>query len=352
MSNSVTIIDVANRAGVSGTTASLTFKDSPRISAATKRQVLKAAEELNYVPNLAARQLRNGLTNSVAFIVNDIRNPFYNLMLQEAEARAEEAEFNVIFGSSNWSADKERRLVGQMIQARVRGVIICLCEKNTDISKMLREANVPHIAVDSRPNWHDGPFVSNDFRAAATLAAEHLHEVGCERPAYFNAGGDMNGFSAFAETLRHFSDHCRSLRMAFGDHSILEAGLDIESGKRAALNAVKVGVKFDGAFCANDLCALGVIEGLRLAGRDPATTAVMGIDDIETSSLASVSLTSIRQPYADIARLATEALLNSFESGEPPEIRETLPPTLIKRNSTLGKGNKRLRKYHNNLKRG
>ncbi|MDD5704777.1 MAG: LacI family DNA-binding transcriptional regulator, partial [Kiritimatiellae bacterium] len=86
----VTIKDIARRAGVSHPTVSLVFSGDPRISKATREKVLRTAREMRYVPNLAARNLRRGASNLIGFIVNDITDPFYAIMVQVAEAAAAE----------------------------------------------------------------------------------------------------------------------------------------------------------------------------------------------------------------------------------------------------------------------
>ena len=96
-----TIKDVAFRAGVSDTTVSLAFQSDSRISDRTRAKVLSAASELSYTPNLAAKNLRNGTSRTIGFIVNDITNPFYLQMLRKAEDIALRHGYSVIFAGSN-----------------------------------------------------------------------------------------------------------------------------------------------------------------------------------------------------------------------------------------------------------
>ena len=110
------------------------------------------ATELNYVPHLAARNLRNRASNTIGFIVNDITNPFYSLMLKEAERIAFANDYNVVFAGSDWSAKRESQLVEQMVQMRVCGVLVCLCEKSGEGVAMLDRYKVPYIAVDTYPD--------------------------------------------------------------------------------------------------------------------------------------------------------------------------------------------------------
>jgi LacI family transcriptional regulator len=330
-----TIKDVAIKAGVSETTVSLAFKEKSRISQKTREKVFAVAEELDYIPNLAAKNLRNGPSKTIGFVVNDITNPFYSQMLREAEELAVKHGYSVVFAGSNWSADKEKHLFEQMVQMRVCGVIMCLCEKSRESIEILDRFKVPYIAVDSYPDWYKGPYVANDFRMAGELAATHLLEQGCRAPAYFTSSGEMKKLSPFSRMSKHFIGKLRENGIKINKQDVIEAGLSIKEGHKTFESIAGKNKNYDGIFCANDLCAMGVMESAEKQGIIPGKDiALVGIDDIEVSSFSRVSLTSIRQPYDRIARIATEELIKSVESGSKPDIRIELPAELIVRNSS------------------
>jgi LacI family transcriptional regulator len=116
----ITIKDIAREAGVSDTTVSLVFNGSDRISIETKTKVLETARKLNYVPNTAAKNLRMGKTNTIGFIVNDITNPFYSLMIKEAELQLNSIGFDMLVASSNWDIDREIKLIEKMMKCVFR----------------------------------------------------------------------------------------------------------------------------------------------------------------------------------------------------------------------------------------
>ena len=119
-----TILDVAKKAGVSAMTVSRYFNQPDMLAPATRDRVGKAIEQLQYVPNAAARSLVIGRTNTVALILSDITNPFYTTLARGAEDRAQEHGYTLILGNSDESLEKERRYLDVLISRRVDGVLI------------------------------------------------------------------------------------------------------------------------------------------------------------------------------------------------------------------------------------
>jgi LacI family transcriptional regulator len=333
-----TIRDVARRARVSETTVSLAFREGSRISPATRGLVLKIARQLRYVPNRSAKALRDGQTRTIGFLVADITNPFYTLMISRAETVALRRGYQIFVVDSKGDADKELSGVRSMIQSRVQGTLVCLCEKTDGSGDLIEASRTPAIALDTYPRGYTGAFVENDIPAAGRLAANQLLDVGCRRPVFLTAEEDMARFSGFVKLQAGFAQALRDRGIEFGSRHIIHSGMVTAAGVSAFDEIRRTVPDADGIFCPNDLCALGVIEAAdRARVRVPRDLAVMGIDDIPIASMSRLSLTSIRQPHERIAELATKALIDSIEAGTPPQIRETLAPELMVRGSTSRK---------------
>ena len=331
-----TIHDVADGAGVSTTTVSLAFRKGSRISSKTRRVVLRVAQRLRYVPNRSAKALRDGQTRTIAFLVADITNPFYTLMISRAETAAQQRGYQILVVDSKGDAGKELAGVRSMVQSRVQGALLCLCEKTPASAQLLASSQTPTMALDTFPRGYRGAYVGNDIPAAGRLAAGHLLDVGCRRPVFFTAARDMARFSGFVKLQEGFAAALRERGVEFvAARHVIHAGTVISAGAEA-FDAMRRAVpEADGVFCANDLCALGVLEAADRAGvRVPDDLAVMGIDDTPIASMSRLSLTSIRQPHERIAELATESLIDAIEAGAAPRIHATLSPELIVRGSS------------------
>jgi LacI family transcriptional regulator len=330
-----TIKDIARLAQVSETTVSLSFRPGSRIGDETREKVLSIARELNYFPNTAARDLRAGRTKTIGFLINDITNPFYGYMVRTSEQVALERGYEVIFAESQWSPSHETNIINKMIQSRIEGMILCFSEKTEEAYNLVKQSGLPHVIVDTCPEYYEAPYVINDGWLAGYLSAQHLVEQKCERIAIFNARKALGSFSSINCMEQGFRHYFRENGMEFNDGNIIEAGLSIDSGKQAFREIRARGQFFDGIFCMNDLCAMGVMneafkEGME-AGRD---YAIIGVDNNDVSDLEMISLTSIHIQYGEISRRATDYIINAIEKKSPGKIEETIAPRLVVRKST------------------
>jgi LacI family transcriptional regulator len=335
MSRKPTIRDIARQAGVSDTAVSLAFHESSRLSAATRARILAIARELDYIPNRAARALRSGDSKSIGFIVTDITDPFYSRMIRSAETIATVCGYGMIFAESNWDPEKEIRAVSDMIESRVRGLLMCFCEQTHRSLSLIQRSRLPVIAVDTYPSYYRGPYVANDVEHAGRLAAEHLTAAGSRYPVFFNANQSMCSFSAFSLLLKGFSGALKRLGTAFPSSAIVNADITIAGGREGFERFLEGRRRFDGIFCVNDLCAIGVMEAAEKNGyRVGADVAVMGIDNLELAGVTRLALTSIDQPYDKIIELATRSMIRSLETNRPCTVRRRMKPTLVVRAST------------------
>lgn len=331
----VTIKDVAAMAGVSDTTVSLAFQPKSRIGEKTRQRVLAVAMKLHYAPNLNARALRMGGLKSLGFLVNDITNPFYALMVSSAESIALDRGYQVVAADGHWSADREVRAVRNMVSSRVLGMLICSCEKSREGLDLLGQHGVPCIAIDTVPKSYRGAFIGNDLIAAGRLAAEHLVEANCRRVAMLTADQQMSSFSAFQSLREGFLQTLAQRGIDPDAVPVINAGLTIDGGKYGFLRLMKRDANVDGVFCVNDLCAIGVIEAADAQGvRVGPDLAVMGIDNLDISAMSRISLTSIRQPYERIIELAVNSLIDGIETHDAPDVTLAFPPDLVVRRST------------------
>ncbi len=339
MTRKPTIRDIAREAGVSDTAVSLAFQQNSRVSAATRARILAIARRLHYFPNRSARNLRYGDSRTIGFVVIEITNPFYARMIRSAERIALELGYGVLFAESYWDPAREVRIVSNMIENRVAGMLMCFCEKTVESLALIEQGRLPLIAVDTYPLHYTGAYVANALASAGRMAAEHLSAAGCRSPVFFTASAAMSGFSSFQQLLKGFREGLHAAGRDLPERAVVNADWTIEGGIAGYEDLRGRGQPFDGIFCVNDLCALGAIEAAekhgRRAGRD---LAVVGIDNLEMAGVSRISLTSIDQPYDRIIELAARTLIESIERGEQPTIRKHLKPSLVVRQSSRLRG--------------
>jgi LacI family transcriptional regulator len=336
MTKKATIKDVARRAGVSHATVSLVFGGDERISPKTCEKVRQAADQLQYVPNLGASNLRRGHSKLIGIIVNDISNPFYGMMVQIAEAAALERGYHLLIADTQWDPERELAAVEKMISFQARGILLCSTERSERTFERLADSRSPSVvALDTCPSHYTGCFIGNDVVNAGRMAAQHLLDSGCRHPVFLNATKPLDSFSSFVSLRNGFVAVLKENGFSKPSQHVIYSGLTIEAGY-AAYHRISIShTKVDGIFCANDMCALGVMSAADelgvVAGRD---LALVGIDDIPLSKVPRISLTSIRQPHEQVARTAVDILIDSFENDVRPEGSQKFQPELVIRGTS------------------
>jgi LacI family transcriptional regulator len=335
MTARATIKDVAKAAGVSFTTVSLAFQEDSRISAKRRRQILAIARELGYSPNQQARALRSGRTRTIGVLVNDIVNPFYALVTRAAQNAANRRGYEVVITDTQFVRERETQEIRNMIHARVEGVLACFGESVEESSKLLEHGRVPYLALDTVPQTYRGPYVANDVPAAARIAVEHLIRIGCRHPVFLSGDEGSRSFSAFVALEKAFLETLRVHGVDANQRHLFSAGLTIDAGRNAMRRVHAEFPEVDALLSANSLCAMGAMEVASQLGLCIGSDlAVIGIDDLDICSLERISLTTIRQPFEQLAEVATNILLDCLERKTDPDVRLVLQPELIVRSST------------------
>ena len=329
--------DVALRAGVSVGTVSNVLNHPEKVSPASAERVQRAIDELGFIRNDAARQLRNGRSRTIGMVVLDVRNPFFTDLARGAEDEASQFGLTVTLGNSDEDPTREATYLDLFEQQRVYGVVISAYADISERLSRLKKRGIPAVLVDrSSP---DGAFssVSVDDLAGGTLAVEHLISLGRRRLAF--VGGPMG--------IRQVADRLEGARAAVAAHpdvslEVIEIdALSVLAGRAAGADVVgrAPGDRPDAIFAANDLVSMGLLQAFAMQGADvavPGQIALIGYDDIDFASAAVVPLSSIRQPSALIGRTAVEILLAEAEDPSAPPQQVVFQPELVVRASTGG----------------
>ncbi|GLK16590.1 LacI family DNA-binding transcriptional regulator [Herbiconiux flava] len=328
----VGIRDVAALAGVSVSTVSNALNRPELVSRKAATRVAEAIAELDYVPNVAARQLRAGRSNAIGMAVLNITNPFFSDVVLGAEEVAEEAGYSVIVGNSYDSVDREARYLSLFEQQRLDGVLIAPVGESIEMLDRFRRRGVPVVLIDRVDTSGVLPSISLDDVLGGRLAAKLLVEGGARHLAFI--GGPLR-VPQMRERLRG----CREIveaagaRFTFIETSTLNPQLGREIGDR--LSALPSGERPDGIFAGNDHVALGVLQSLISHGISvPGEVSIVGYDDIDFASAAVVPLTTVRQPSHDMGGNAARLLLGQLTDRHDPGLRIRFDPVLVTRQTT------------------
>lgn len=333
----VSVRDVAAIAGVSVGTVSNVLNRPDKVAAATVERVQAAIDELGFVRNDAARQLRAGRSRSIGLVVLDAGNPFFSDVARGAEARAEEDRLSVLLGNSDEDASREDGYLDLFREQRVNGVLITPASDDAAKLHRLQDAGTPVVLVDHEIPGSGFSSVSVDDIEGGYLAAKHLLDVGRRRLVF------VGGPTAIAQVANRLAGARRAVaEVADADLEVIEMpALTVLHGRDAGEDLVRRSAadRPDAIFAANDLLAVGILQALTMFSdvRVPEDIALIGYDDIDFAAATVVPLSSIRQPAQLIGHTAVDLLLRSIDDPDADFERNVrFRPELVVRASTAG----------------
>ncbi len=199
-----TLLNVAERAGVSVTTISRMLNNRVNVSEKTRKKIYTAMKELNYYPNEIARSLTKKKSNIIGLIVPSAKNFFYSQIIEYTEHYAEKRGYKLLLCISNHDTSKEAQYFGMLEANKVAGIIIA--SRTQNLSDYLN-IDSPLVSIDRilSPNI---PSISSDNYNGGVLAATQLIGKGCKNLAYISGSADLN-FEANKRFLG-FRDACLS----------------------------------------------------------------------------------------------------------------------------------------------
>ena len=304
-----TLEAVAERAGVGRGTVSRVINGSPQVSTEARTAVLKAIEELGYVPNRAARTLVTRRTDTVALVMSAAEEtiwdePYFAGIIRGISGALSDTGFQLLLAFAQ-SAVEHERLERYLSGQHVDGVLLISLHGDDPLPRHLESQGVPTV-LGGTPVGADLSvltYVDADNVGGARLAAAHLVARDRRRIATIAGPQDTQvGIDRLAGCRETLADSgLASDLVAYGDFGE-------ESGALAMRTLLAREPLLDAVFAASDPMAAGAMRVLREAGRSiPADVAVVGFDDSATARHASPQLTSVHQPVhamgAEMVRL-------------------------------------------------
>ncbi|MED3728920.1 LacI family DNA-binding transcriptional regulator [Priestia filamentosa] len=329
----VTLQEVALHAGVSTSTASLVVRNNPRISEATRKKVLNSINELGYVYDRVAANMRSRNSDIVGVIVTDISNSFISEFLIGVQSTLEALGYTVLLGTTFDSVSKQDHLLSTMIEHRVDGLILNPVSKSSEKTvSQLNKIEIPKVLANRELANVNSDYVGIDYTTGALMAVNHLIEKGHKRIAFL---GGIKQSSTWTERIRgfHIAHDIAGLKI---DESLI---IDIEPNRKGGLEAILKVLENDypptAVFCFNDLVAFGVIKGLAMNGIIPGQDIdIVGFDNIPESELYHPPLTTVSSFPRSIGIKSANLLYNRMNNESSELQRLILKPELIIRETS------------------
>lgn len=336
MQRSVTLREVAERAGVHPSTVSRALNAGTRdlVNPVTTERVLQAARDLDYRPNSLARGLKINKTFAIGMLLPDLTNPLFPPIVRGIEETLGTVDYTLILGNTDNDADREQHLLASMMNRRVDGLILATAHRNTPAIDTVIAAGIPLVLVNRTVENHQVPAVTGDDHAGIGLAVRHLADLGHTRIAHI--GGPQH-LSTGLDRYRSFLAWMKLVGLEADPRLVAFADWYHEDpGAKAFWSLLDRRTDFTAVVAANDLIAIGCYDVLNDLGRVIGDeVSVVGYNDMPFADKLSPPLTTVRIPHYQIGVKAAELMLGLLD--DPPGPRAVsikLAPSLAVRRST------------------
>lgn len=331
---SVSIRDVAKRAGVSIATVSRAVNGITSVDPDLAKRVWKAVEEVGYVPNPQARALVSGRSRILGLIVSEITNPFFPELVQEFENLAVAQGYEVMVGSTNYDPARTELLIRRMLQRSVDGVAVMTFGIEENLVKKLVESEFPLVFVDAGPKLPNIRVLKVNYGEGIRETVQHLAALGHRAIAFISGPLRLRSASArrdaFLNSMAELGLKVPAAHIAEGDHTM-------EGGMAAIELLTAVAPLPTAVVCSNDMTAIGVLHGLyRTTLNVPNDISVVGFDDIHLAQFMLPPLTTVQMSCKLLATAAVQALRAGIEPDHPKAAQKewNIPTHLVVRQTT------------------
>lgn len=327
---SVTLKDVAKAAGVSYATVSRALSGSHQIGSDTRERIIKLCDEMGYTTNYVARSMVTKRTGLIGLVVPSIDNQFMSELAYYAEMSARNHGYNIMLCNSGPDLKQEKTVVKLLLSRQVDGILIVPQSPKTYENIRAYTDQVPTVFLSE--NLRDQPqsYVAVDNSRGTYIGTKYLYDLGHRDILYFGR--------------RHTTTHqfraegyiraCRELDLTPRFFNSEFTRSSINNGYQLAKELFAKPVDYSAIFASTDSNALGVLKAADDAHISiPGQLSLIGFDNISSTALPRIELTTMEQPKKDMAVQAVDMLRDKIENGTQGYVHQILMPTLIKRST-------------------
>ncbi len=307
-----TIAQIASEAGVSITTVSKVLNQAPGVAAGTRERIEKIIAERDYVQSHAARLLRKGQSGLIDLAIMRLEGGYDLGIMEGVQDALETTGYRLVVFATHEDQDLERRWLRRVLEQTTDGVLLLLPYERTGLAQILVEHQIPCVAIGDRNEEQTTvPSVGSTIWQGGYTATEYLIGLGHRRIGIITGPLTLRTSRA---RLAGYREALESARIPVDASLILEGNYLLGDGYQQTCAMLDLAEPPTAIFAGNDAQAAGVYRALY--ERDikiPTQVSVIGFDDVMYAPQMSPPLTTIRQPLAEIGRLAATLLLGMIE---------------------------------------
>lgn len=313
----VNIKIVAERAGVSASTVSRVLSSKKSyVAKETREKVLKAVQELEYTPNVYAKGLRGGKTNSIALIIPDIENEMFPPIIKGIETYARKSGFGLILCCTNEDIEVEKYYINKMRQASVDGFIVCSMTQDSEHVRQLQRDGIPVVLVARYYGDKINAVIIDNYHAGYD-ATNYLINSGNKRIAIVVGRTDLR---LYKERFEGYKAAMQDAGIEYDPRLVVNETSGANGLYKEIMRLLKSDDRPDAIFATNDHKAIIAMQAVNDSGlKVPDDVSVLGFDNIKISKLLNPPLSTVSQPLYDMGRTAANKLINIIKGNGPEE---------------------------------
>ncbi len=331
---SPTMADVARLAGVSPMTVSRAFKTDSSVSDATRDAILKAADDLGYVFDSTASNLRSQKTDFIAVTIPSINNANFAETVRGLSEGLKPRGLQILLGYTDYDMAEEERLIEQFLRRRPEAIVVTGGRHTPRARRMLENAGIPVIETWDLPEDPIGHVIGFSNADAVRGMVDHFVTRGLTRIAFI--GGDTSRDTRGADRRTGFIAAMQA--QGLDASRLIAVGappISMREGAQAMGRLLDTLPDTQAVICVSDLSAFGALTECQRRGVDvPGRLWIAGFGDYEIAGIAVPALTTINPFPRDIGARAAQLILDVLDGRQDTPARIAISPELLIRQST------------------
>jgi LacI family transcriptional regulator len=328
-----TIREIAELAGVSIATVSRVVNGREDVSPETRELVQRVVRERGYTANRNARGLSAGKTGLIGATVPMLHHAYFSYILAGAAEGLYEQDMRLVLSPTMHEHHREVSLLERLMHGTTDGAVIILPEESSDELELLLNHGYRFVVIDPLLPLNERiPAVSAAHAAGADQAMKHLLSLGHTRIAAITG---PRGWKATDDRRRGYYAALAAAGIMPDPELEVESNFEISGGAVAAEQLLDLSEPPTAIFCFNDNMAIGAMQTTRARGvRIPEDLSIVGFDDLEEAEIVTPALTTVRQPLAEMGRIAVSLLMRLLDNQRLEALHVELGTRLVVRDST------------------
>ena len=312
----ITIKEIAEKANVSIATVSRALNGDIRVRDNTRKLILKVAGDLNYRPNLSARNLVKNETKIIGLVLPEIQGDFYTEIIKGIDTVAHNDGYHVIVAGSHSERSIVESIMSFMEQSMVDGVVLMIPSLNDQIKEIINVPNVPPVVVingNHKVNGMDLVYIDN-FQGAYSITDYLIRTLGYKKIAHIK--GPVTNNDAIGRHLG-YADALKDNGIEYNEDWVINGDFTIKGGEIACSRLLSLRDKPEVIFSGNDIMAAGCYRIIKSHGLSiPEDIGVVGFDHTFLSEFMSPVLTTVHVPIAEVGKTASSLLIEKIKRGK------------------------------------